>query len=178
MGKLEFGGSLNLGKRKSTRPFDSKRPIHIVLRSTKAVGKFSLYHQKFKSHVNALTFDLASKHNLRIYNFVNSGNHLHLLLKSKNKSDLQKFFRELTSKIALMVYKGLGKFWTSIVYTKLISWGRQFENVYNYILQNELETWGAIPHQPRGQGCLEKKSFLILEKNFQATQGWRLKGFS
>ena len=158
----EFGGSLSKNKRKSKRPLNVKRPIHIVFRSTKAIHKFSLFHPNNKANINALVYDLSLKYKIRIYNFVNSGNHLHLLIHSKDKLNLQNYFRELASKIALFIYSGKGKFWTSIVYTKLLSWGKQFKNVDHYLIQNELEVLKAIPYQSRRIGCSKKKCFLIL----------------
>lgn len=41
------------------------------------------------------------------------------------------------------------KFWQTRIYSKLITWGRQFVGVKKYIVQNTLEALRIIPYQPR-----------------------------
>ena len=141
----EFGGSSRIGFRKTVRPFDPKLPLHVVLRSEKALGKYSLNNPNYTAKIESLVYNLAIENKIKIYNFVISKNHLHLLIMSKDKIKLQNYFRELSSKIALLVYSGLSKFWTSQVYTKLLTWGRQFKNVQTYLSQNNLESLGGYP---------------------------------
>ena len=159
---IEHGGTINYRKRKSARPFDPHLPIHVVLRSEKAKGKNSMLRKKHKSEIEKLLYCLANKYEIKIYEFANSGNHLHLLIRAKIKFQLQNFFREFAGRISLMIYKGKRKFWTSKVYTKIIKWGRHFKNVSIYVIQNNLESLKLIPYQSRN--CLNStKPFVVLD---------------
>jgi hypothetical protein len=45
--------------------------------------------------------------------------------------------------------KNKRKFWALLVYTRAVSWGREFETVSRYILRNTLEALKLIAYQPR-----------------------------
>ena len=45
--------------------------------------------------------------------------------------------------------KNQRQFWDLLVYTRIITWGREFKTVRLYILQNTLEAVGLIPYKPR-----------------------------
>ena len=160
MKRLEHGGNAQKGKRKTARPFNPKLPIHVVFRSEKAKNRFSLNHQKFNRKIEILLHKLGLKYDIQVYEFANSGNHLHLILRSKAKLNLQNFLREFAGRVALLVYPGKGKFWTSLVYTKLARWGKQFKNLCTYVIQNHLEALGIISYQERNTS--QKKFFQIL----------------
>ena len=81
----EFGGNSRKGSRKIARPFDPTLPLHVVLRSEKAIGKYSFSNPGYYAKIEPLVYDLAAKNKIKIYNFVNSKNHLHLLVLSKDK---------------------------------------------------------------------------------------------
>jgi REP element-mobilizing transposase RayT len=146
--RLEHGGDIRKGKRKLARPFDPKRPLHLVMRSTRAKGPWSLL--KSQKVVKSLVYGIARRYEVRIYQFANSGNHLHFLVRAKKKRNFQNFLRVLAGKIAQGITgakKGhaIGKFWDSLTYSRLLSWGREFLNVRFYVIQNELESEGIIP---------------------------------
>jgi len=74
-------------------------------------------------------------------------------LKSADKTNLQNFLRTFAGIIPRVVTgarKGnaCGKFWDSLAYSKLLTFGRQFKNTSNYIAKNTLETFGIIPNSP------------------------------
>lgn len=150
---LEHGGELNKGKRKTIRPLTNKKPIHIVMRSSKARGRLSLLN--FSRKIDRLLAEKAAKFGISIYEKANSGNHLHLVLRGKKRGEIQNFFRSITgriSRIATGAKKGrkFGKFWDHPIYTRIISsWTRDFHGVKDYLVQNTLETLGLIPYQPR-----------------------------
>jgi len=148
------GGSLAKGKRKTERPFNPKKPIHVVLRSTRAKGKYSFLHLKNKTNVDSTVYDQAMKCGLTLYNYSNNGNHLHLVLRAKTQECLQKFLRSVTGVIARKVTgakKGnpKGKFWDSLVFSRVSEWGKPHENLQNYVIRNILEAAGAIDYKPR-----------------------------
>ena len=133
----EFGGTLRKKSRKIARSFDSKLPLHVVLRSLRARGKYSMMKRKFNRKIEVLLHRLSNKYNVKIYEFAGM--------------------------VALLMYRGRGKFWTSIIYTKMISWGQQFKNVCRYIIQNNLECLGLIPLQDRKFFPRKQKSFIVLD---------------
>src|SRR5215213_6577840 len=83
---LEHGGDLRRGRRKIARPFDPKRPLHVVLHSEQARGKWSFLHQEHKLKIERFIYSLSDKWGVKIYEYANVGNHLHLLVQAKTKS--------------------------------------------------------------------------------------------
>jgi REP element-mobilizing transposase RayT len=151
-GRKVHGGAYAKGKRKTKRPFDSKKPIHLVLRSSRAKGELSMLKKQIKIKQ---TIDLyAKKWSVSLYRYSNNGNHLHLLLRAKNKKDFQIFLRTVSGVIArfmLNAKKGhaQGSFWDTLAFTRIAEWGVAFKKASKYVVQNILEAAGVIPHQPR-----------------------------
>ncbi len=91
-----FGGSKFRGNPKGKRPFSKKHHIHIVLKSSFAVGANSFLAVRHREYVNRIVRSLAAKSGIRLYDFVNVGNHLHLMVKASHRSALSKFLRSLS----------------------------------------------------------------------------------
>jgi REP element-mobilizing transposase RayT len=146
----EHGGSINRGKRKVARPFNPKLPIHLNLRSTEAKREKSFLRPAHKALIQKLIKALSTEWSVSIYEFAINGNHLHLLVRTKQKKNLQNFLRVLAGQIAMKVggrKKGSRhnrKFWDQLAYTRLVSWGREFLTVKKYIFQNFLEASGVF----------------------------------
>ncbi len=156
LNRTEHGGSVLTGRRKERRPLDVKKPVHLVFRSERARESWSFATSTNRRRVNHLLTLCARRHDVRIYRFANSGNHLHLLVKAKNNEQLRAFLRAfsgLTARAITGAKKGfaVGKFWSGLVYSRLVSWGREFLTVRSYIIQNQLEELGILAWQPRGQ---------------------------
>ena len=156
------------GKRKVSRPFDSKRPLHVVLRSTRARQEWSLLRPKNRVLIERLLKSCALLYGIKIHRFVNVGNHLHLMLSAsgahhpcaKNqryllaRTDLASFLRQFAGSIAFKITKAskanpVGKFWDELVYSRIVSWGREFEIVMNYLIKNIFEAagyWNRTKH--------------------------------
>lgn len=143
------GGSLSLNKRRSKRPLNTKQAI--------------------------------------------CGNHLHLLIRGKQRVQIQNFFRVVAGHIAQEIlrqfpisktereaerdklelkaaggapaFTGVGgkrrvlkkkackknqrKFWQLLIYSRIVSWGREFKTVSRYIVQNTLEALNIIAYRQR-----------------------------
>lgn len=143
--RLEHGGELRAGKRKLARPIDPKRPMHLVLRSSRARGKLSLL-SKAKA-IEGLIQKSAKKHGVQVQQYANAGNHLHLIVKARTRRDFQNFLRNLTGKIAQLMTQAkkgnaFGKFWDTLAYTRVVEWGRALRVAKDYVMLNELETTG------------------------------------
>ncbi len=152
--RLAHGGDIRKGRRKLARPFDRKRPLHLVMRSTRARGNGSML--RHSSGVKALVFGTARRYDMRIYQFANTGNHLHFLVRAKDKENFQNFLRVLAGKIAQGITKArkghaVGRFWDSLTYSRLLNWGREFFRVRRYVMQNELEGLGLLPTRKKTQ---------------------------
>lgn len=146
--RTEHGGDVRSGKRKLARPFDPRRPLHVTLRSSRAKGELNLLRAKNRKRVNHEISRLAHRFQVRVYNQANSGNHLHLLVRAKSRADFQAFLRSLSGTLARAVTgakKGLakGKFWDSLVWTRVVSWGKDFQGVKSYVTLNAMEAAGV-----------------------------------
>jgi REP element-mobilizing transposase RayT len=151
------GGGIRAGKRKLSRPFIPGQPLHVVLRSSKARGDWSLLKKKNENSVSRIIYAHAERNGVDIYQYANGGNHLHVLLKCKSKKRFQAFLKSATGLIArhvLNAKKGRkqGKFWDGLAYSKLVFWGKQFKAAKNYVLKNMLEGWGVIPPRTSARG--------------------------
>jgi len=144
---LDYGGSLRKSKRKIQRPFDRKRPMHLVMRSTRATKDWSFLHRRNKGAIHALLLDLAEKYRLKLYKYENVGNHLHLLAQFPSRRELQAFLRVFTQAVMFQVTgarkgKPQGRFFDAVAYSKVVSWGREFAALKAYLWKNALESLG------------------------------------
>lgn len=164
------GGENAKNLRKTERPFNSTKPIHLILKSTRAVGKLSMWNRSNKLPIMALVYRHAELCDVKIYKYSNNGNHLHLAIKARDKKLFQKFLRVITGLIARHVLKaergaereveanadggqvrGERKFWDALAFTRIADWGKSFDKLSTYVWQNILEAAGVIRYQPRGR---------------------------
>jgi REP element-mobilizing transposase RayT len=151
------GGEYAKGKRKTARPFDTKKPVHLVLRASSAKGTLSLLSPRNQIPVKQIIHKFARRWGVTIYKYSNNGNHLHLALRAKNRWEFQKFLKTITGLIARYVLrakkgKAKGKFWDNLAFTRVAEWGKAYKTLEDYVLQNILEAAGAIPYKPRRSG--------------------------
>lgn len=152
----EHGGSLSLGKRKSRRPLTIKTPIHLVLKSDFALGARSLL--RHRPLIEKIIKNAKNRFNVKVYEFAIVSNHIHLLIKGQTRLELQNFFRVVAGHIAQEVLrrhpieeneKKGNKFWNSRVYSRIVSWGREYLSVRKYVIQNTLEALRIISYNER-----------------------------
>lgn len=149
------GHETQKGRRKLFRPLDTRKPLHLVFRSDRAKGPWSLKRFKHIEQIRRLTYTLARKNQVKIIQYANGGNHLHLLVHAKDRNGFKRFTRTLTGLIARLVTgakKGSpipGKFWNSLFFSRVIEWGRAYFAAKYYVIQNELESEGLVPYTPR-----------------------------
>ena len=124
---------------KKKRPFHKKLALHVVLKSSKAVGgKSFLAHGKT---VAKILKTQRQRHSITIYGVANAGNHLHLLLQAPSREHLARFLKAITGRIAESLTQDKG-FWDARPFSRIVSWGRQFRNVSKYLGLNATETLG------------------------------------
>jgi hypothetical protein len=146
---LEHGGELHKkGKRKTRRPFDPKRAMHVVMRSTRARKEWSLLHPNHKRRVDRIVRRAAEKHQITLYRFANVGNHLHFLFRAKRRVSFRAFIREVSGSIAFQITGSkkscplTGKFWDLLPYSRVVSWGIDFKTATRYLIANLIESAG------------------------------------
>jgi REP element-mobilizing transposase RayT len=161
----EHGGTFSIGRRRKLRPLSVKSPIHLVLRSDFAYGNRSLL--RHRPLIKKIIKKAEKRFHIKIYEIAVVSNHIHLLIKGKHRKDIQNFFRVVAGHIAQDILRQFpilktdiaggapnirekdNKFWQTRIYSRLVSWGREFIAVKKYIIQNTLEALGLIPYKER-----------------------------
>ena len=161
-----FGGSRLKGHPKTARPLNTKESIHLVLKSARAFGSQSMLHGHNAKKIHELIYNQAECCGIKVYHFVNVGNHLHLVIKLHDIKLFRKFIRAITGLIARQVLKkerGLAKntsrneslpnesvskidnrFWVARPFTRLIAWGRDYNHVSWYMKKNMSQATSAL----------------------------------
>ena len=169
---LEHGGQTRPGRRKIARPIDLKRPLHLVLRSSMARGPHSMLAPKHEHRIRAIVDLAAEKYDIRLYRFVNVGNHLHLLVQTRTRPAFRGFLREISGRIAMLVTgsrkshplelitrsgarstSGRKRFWDLLAYTRIVGWGRDFVSLKRYFIKNHFEAAGLLTREMTLQGA-------------------------
>jgi len=150
--RREHGGSLTHGKRRAYRPMNPRLSLHVTLKSHKAIGKWSLFnHRKLIESVLRKSQRLF---HVKVYNYAIHGNHIHISIKGYSRESIQNFFRVFAGHSAQQILelcplpeikggapqkgckKNQRKFWSYLLYSRVVSWGRDFRNVQAYIGKN------------------------------------------
>src|ERR1039458_2032083 len=141
-----FGGTLmKKAKYRTFRPLESKRPIHLVMRSSIARGDWSMRYFRNKTVVDNLVKVISRRYAVRILEYSNNGNHLHLLIRVSNRRAYQAFIRVLTAAIALKVTganklkKLKRRFWDFRPFTRIVRGYRAYKIARDYVILNALE---------------------------------------
>src|SRR5262245_35290221 len=91
--RVAHGGGLNNGKRKIERPVATKRPMHVTFHSKQARGPWSFLGFKNKIEVENIVRRQARRHGVKIQDYANAGNHLHVKTKAGTRQGFQNFLR-------------------------------------------------------------------------------------
>ena len=107
---------------------------------------------------------------VKIYSYSNNGNHLHLVIKLHSIALYRNFIRSVTGIIARIVLKAekasgklkpTEKFWQARPFTRVALWGKDYARLAKYLLLNNLEAIGFVPHQSRRHGKKRIEIFTI-----------------
>jgi REP element-mobilizing transposase RayT len=139
------GGGKKQGRRKTARPISTKTPMHLVLRSSRARGEWSLLRKQ--SEVESELHKTAKKFRIRVYKLANVGNHLHLLVQARRREDFQNFLRVFTQGVVFLVTRArkgnpIGKFWDKLAFSRVVDWGTDWRGMLTYLEKNILEGRG------------------------------------
>ncbi|MCC7405694.1 MAG: transposase [Bdellovibrionales bacterium] len=171
-GRTHHGGVETKGHRKLERPLSTTRPIHLVLKSHKAKGSLSFLTHQNKPVVETIIREKARKFGVRICQFANVGNHLHLKIRIASRPLFQAFLVSVTTLIARTLTgarrgKKFGRFWQGQAFTRVLVSRREELNLFGYIKANQIE----------GRGSTEARE-LYLEKFHRWVYRERLRGKS
>jgi REP element-mobilizing transposase RayT len=140
-----FGGQLlKNSNAKRARPLESKLPLHLVLKARRSVLRLPRFHAR----VNELVRSTSRHHGVKLYEYANAGNHLHLVIKIRSVRSWSSYIRELTGRLAQFI-EGHAKlresFWLHRPFTRIVrGWRRAFATVRQYVDLNNLEAEGFI----------------------------------
>ena len=104
-------------------------------------------------------------------------NHIHIMIKGRTRQDLQNFFRVVAGHIAQELLRQFpvlpservqrggasktrekeNKFWQTRIYSRIVTWGKEYLHVKGYIVQNALEALGLVPYKTRTKRSLAIK---------------------
>jgi REP element-mobilizing transposase RayT len=154
--KTFFGGSLLKDSHaKKARPLSTKNPIHLVLRSSQAKGEKSFLTLRNQKIVKDVLKKTARKFHIQVLEFSNVGNHLHLLIRGFNRTEIKNFLRTFSALVARYCqdrHKGSGQgksFWDQRPFTRIVESFRGYLVAKDYVIQNHLEAMGIIPYKLR-----------------------------
>jgi REP element-mobilizing transposase RayT len=116
--------------------------MHVVLSVRKAEGAWSL--RRHDRAVRDVMRSMARRFGVRIYDFANVGSHLHLLVRVRRREAFRGFLRSFAGIVARRVTgarrgRRVGRFFSSLAWSRVVSWGRDYLGVRHYIFRNEIE---------------------------------------
>jgi REP element-mobilizing transposase RayT len=157
LARIEHGGDVRRGQRKLERPVSTRRPLHLTLHSTRARGDWSML--RYQPQVLGALRECARRTGVRVYDFANVGSHLHLLVRARQRPAFQAFLRSFSGIVARIVTgakKGKplrdGPFWRGLAWSRVVTWGREYQTVRRYIFRNRVEA----THGPDARRALER----------------------
>lgn len=128
-----------IGKRKVKRPLSTKKPIHLILRSSK---------HDLRRNERQLTQrwnQLSGKFGIKTYRLVVASNHVHAIVRLHSQRLYNQFIQALTGTLS----KRLHINWLTRPTTRLAQWGRDFNRLKQYLQLNFLEANDLIDYQPK-----------------------------
>jgi len=148
---FQFGGTLlKKSNAKSARPLSTKHAVHVVLSSSKATGEWSLRSLKNQKMVERVLKRLAKLYGIKIHEFGNVGNNVHILLKLPHRKVFSPFIRALSGTIALKatgsnkLSKLKEKFWDQRPWTRIVELTRRYSLATDQVIQNHLIRIGIL----------------------------------
>lgn len=138
-----------------------------------------MLHPKHCNSIERFVQKTAKRWGVRLYRYANVGNHLHLLVQVPTREAWKRFSKELSGGIAQIVtgaQKGAALtrnknkdvpesakrgFWDHLIYTRIVSLGRDFKGVCRYFIKNLFEAAGVPVKKLFEQG----QRLLVIEKD-------------
>lgn len=103
LSRVEHGGGLTCGRRKTARPVSTRQPMYVVLRSTRAKGQLWLRRPTISSRIRAIISKQAEACRIELLQFANEGDSLHFLIRVPSRAAYQRFIRSVSGVITRQV---------------------------------------------------------------------------
>jgi len=147
--RTEHGGDFRRHRRKLERPVSTRRPMHVVLRSERARGNWSL--RRHQTKIREALRACVVRSGVRVYDFANVGSHMHLLVRARRREDFQSFLRSFAGIVARVItgarrgqpLRG-GPFWSALAWSRVVAWGRDYWGVRHYVFRNRIEATDGL----------------------------------
>lgn len=144
LARTTHGGQATKGRRKTKRPLAKNKPHHLVLKASKAKGSWSFLKPKNQLIVISTLKTQAKKFGIKIADFANVGNHLHITIKFSHAENFQNFLRSTTCLIARKITGArrghkTGKFWDHLAFTRIIKTTYEQWGLKIYLKANRIE---------------------------------------
>lgn len=157
--RKSFGGSLlKRSHAKVPRPLSRKHALHIVLRSEVCKGSRSFLRRE--RLLQNLLLKQGRKHNVKVFRVTIASDHIHLLVRFVQRRGLQNFLRSICGIIARKTLQkergpahkdsqdlpkeGTLRFWDQRPFTRIVTWGPEFEKLSSYLKAPRIEAIGFI----------------------------------
>lgn len=127
------------GKRKIKRPLSTKRPIHLILRSSKHDLR------KNERQLTQRWNQLSSKFGIKTYRLVVASNHVHAIVRLHSQRLYNQFIQALTGTLSTRLHIK----WLTRPTTRIAQWGKDFKRLKQYLHLNFLEANHLIEYQPK-----------------------------
>jgi REP element-mobilizing transposase RayT len=160
--KSAFGGSHLKSHPKSARPISCKDPMHVVLKSDKALGSLSFL--KIEREILNMARKLGIKLGVKVYDIVVMSNHIHISFRVRTRRAFKAFLRALPALICRRLLRHLKSnrraFFSGRPFSRIIASGRRsYATIKRYFDLNRLEKVGFSKSESLILG-LSTKSFL------------------
>lgn len=146
-----------IGKRKIRRPIATNRPMHIILKSGHARGRYAMAPSRHD--LKHLVQKMGRRFSLQIYGVALNWSHAHIVVRVPSRIEYVRFIRALTGALVLKLRKCAEysrsadrvpmqknllkqKFFDQTLFTKVGTWGTQLKNWMNYLEKNKLQAQG------------------------------------
>lgn len=148
-----FGGRLlgENGNAREERPISEKHSMLLVMRASSARSSRSLRHKKNRKKVDGIVYRQAQKWGIKIYEYANVGNHLHILMRVSTRENYVRFIRAVSGLIARWILRaergrpsGRYSFWDHRPFTRVVLWGKAFAIARSYVKKNENEARSGL----------------------------------
>jgi REP element-mobilizing transposase RayT len=141
-----FGGLSLRKRRKTKRPLIEGRWTHLVLKSSRARGDWSLLKRCNRLHAEELLRQVSRRFYVQVKagSFVNMGNHLHLVVRFNDRQQFGKFLKSFSAQLARRVTgarrgQPRGRFWDGIPFTRVLRTSFEELQLRGYLRANLIE---------------------------------------
>jgi hypothetical protein len=160
--QAEHGGAARTGQRKTSRPLEPTLPLYVVLRSSRARGKWSLARVPTRTAVKDTLRTLAQRHGIKVFAFSNGGDQVHLLLRAQSRPSFQAFLRAFAGLVARQVTgarkgKPSGRFWDTLTFSRVLQWGEEFDLVSRLVDNDDLDALALLREPPKAPRAHAKR---------------------